>query len=158
MATVQKTYALNPGTDISAVVDAASQALSGQGYEVQTQVMSPAAAAMTVSKDRSDGFKNFVGLGIECRANLSVLNGNQLTVAIDSEWTNKIIAIALGWFLCWIVFITGIVGAINQNGLPEKVANAIMMATAQAGNNGNNGYNGYNGNNGVNGNNGYTGV
>lgn len=132
---VQKTFALNPGADISEIINAASQALSGQGYEVQAQVMSPAAATMVVKKDR-DGFKNFVGLGVECRISISIMNGNQLVVNIDSEWTNKIIAIALGWFLCWIVFITGIVGAVNQSGLPEKAANAIMMASSQAGNNG----------------------
>ncbi len=131
---VQKTFALNPGTNISALVDAAAQLLMGQGYEVQAQVMSPAAATMVVKKDR-DGFKDFVGLGIECRINLNIMNETQLVVNIDSEWTNKIIAIALGWFLCWIVFVTGIVGAINQNGLPEKVSNAIMTAAAQAGGN-----------------------
>lgn len=132
---VQKIFALNPGANISTVVDAAAQALMGQGYEVQAQVMSATAATMVVKKDR-DGFKNFIGLGIECRISISILNGNQLSVNIDSEWTNKIIAIALGWFLCWIVFITGIVGAVNQNGLPEKVSNAIMMASSQSNGNG----------------------
>ena len=131
---VQKTFALNPGTNISALVDAAAQLLMGQGYEVQAQVMSPAAATIVVKKDR-DGIKDFAVLGIECRANISIMNDTQLVVNIDSEWTNKIIAIALGWFLCWVVFITGIVGAVNQNGLPEKVSNAIMTATAQAGGN-----------------------
>ncbi len=142
---VQKTFTLNPGADIAAVIDAASQSLSSQGFEVQAQVMSPVAASLVVKKDRDDGLKNFAGLGIECRANISILNGNQLVVNIDHEWTNKIIAIALGWFLCWIVFVTGIVGAINQNGLPEKISNALMMAASSAGNNG---FNGYNGNNG----------
>ena len=132
---VQKNFAFNPGADISEVVNAASQALSGQGYEVQAQVMSPTAATMVVKKDR-DGFKNIIGLGVECRLNLSVVNGNQLVVYVDSEWTNKIIAIAVGWFLCWIVFITGIVGAVNQSGLPEKVSNAVMMASSQSGSNG----------------------
>lgn len=132
---VQKTFALNPGADIAEIVNTASQSLSGQGYEVQAQVMSPAAASIIVKKDR-DGIKNFAGLGVECRISLSIMNGTQLVINIENEWTNKIIAVALGWFLCWVVFITGIVGAVNQSGLPEKVSSAIMIATSQSGNNG----------------------
>lgn len=139
---VQKTFALNPGSDIAEIVNIASQSLSSQGYEIQTQIMSPAAASMIVKKDR-DGIKNFAGLGVECRINISVLNGTQLVVNIDNEWTNKIIAIALGWFLCWVIFITGIVGAVNQSGLPEKASSAIMMAASQAGDNGYNNNGGY---------------
>ncbi len=125
----QKMFNLNPGADLAAIVNLAAQNLSTQGYEVQAQPMSPTSATMVIKKDR-DGFKNIIGLGVECRLTLAVINGTQLSVTIDSEWTNKIIAIAVGWFLCWIVMVTGVVGCVNQNGLPEKVSNAIMAAAA----------------------------
>lgn len=127
-----KVVPLNQGADLSVILNAASQNLSGQGYEVQAQMLSPMSATMLIKKDR-DGFKNIVGLGLECRVTLTVMNASQLQINIDSEWTNKIIALAIGWFLCLIPFITGVVGVVNQISLPEKISTAVMTASASAG-------------------------
>lgn len=122
---------INPGTDLNVIINQASQNLTTQGFTVQAHLLNQSSASMTVSKDR-DGFKSFIGLGIECRVNIALMNAGQLSVTIDSEWTNKIIALVIGWFLCLIPFITGIVGCINQSGLPEKIFNAITAASAGA--------------------------
>ncbi|MBE6771637.1 MAG: hypothetical protein E7547_05795 [Ruminococcaceae bacterium] len=129
----QKIFQINPGADLSAIVDFAAKSLSGQGYEVQVQVMSSTSATMVVKKDR-EGFKNIIGLGLECRVIFSVLNGSQLTVNIDSEWMNKVLAIVIGWFFCMIPFITGIVGGVGQFGLPEKISSAVVMSISQSDN------------------------
>ncbi|MBQ6018546.1 MAG: hypothetical protein IJL26_00065 [Clostridia bacterium] len=124
---VTKMIPVAAGTDINQIVGGAAQNLQSQGYEILTSIMGPESATMTVKRDR-DGFKNVVGLGLECRVTLMLINGTQLNVNIDHEWTNKIIAIAIGWFFCLVPFITGIVGAVNQNDLPEKISTALMAA------------------------------
>lgn len=127
MATT-KTLKLNPGTSLSTLIDVASQNLSMQGFDVKSQVMGPNAAEIIVSKDR-EGLKNsLLGLGLESRVAITSA-GDTLSLAISSEWTNKIVALVIGWFLCLIPFITGLVGVINQYSLPEKIETAFTLAT-----------------------------
>lgn len=121
-----KVFNVLPGTDINMIVNVAAQNLNAQGYDVYPMVMNPATATLVVKKN-NDGFQNFIGLGIESRATLT-MNGPSLYVSIESEWTNKILAIVLGWFFCLVPFITGIIGAVNQNSLPGKIESAVMVA------------------------------
>ena len=116
--------------DITDVMNVAAQSLTASGYEVIPQPLSPTSATMVVKKDR-DGFSNIIGLGVECSVNASLVNG-MLTLNIDSEWGNKIIALAIGWFFCLIPFITGIVGCSNQYSLPGKIIAAFTTAAATA--------------------------
>jgi hypothetical protein len=125
MSTI-KTIKTFPGANLSALIDIASQNLAMQGFDVKSQVMGPAAAEIIVTKDR-DGLKNFLGLGLECRVAITATQ-DVLTLTINSEWTNKIIALAIGWILCWVPFITGVVGTINQLTLPEKIGTAFALA------------------------------
>lgn len=125
MSTI-KTIKTFPGANLSALIDIASQNLAMQGFDVKSQVMGPAAAEIIVTKDR-DGLKNFLGLGLECRVAITATQ-DVLTLTINSEWTNKIIALAIGWILCWVPFITGVVGTINQFTLPEKIGTAFALA------------------------------
>ena len=124
---VTKMIPVQPGANLNDILTKAAQNLQGQGYDVSVAPMSPESAVMTVKKDADDGFKSILGLSVECRATV-MFSGGALNVNIDHEWTNKIIAIAVGFFLCWVVFITGIVGAVGQNGLPEKISTALMAA------------------------------
>ena len=127
---VTKMLPVAPGIDLNMILNGACQNLQAQGFEVIPMLMSNENATLTVKKDR-DGIKDIVGLGLECRCTL-VMNGNTLNVSIDHEWTNKIIAIAIGWFICMVPFITGIVGAVGQNSLPEKISNALLAAAGNA--------------------------
>ena len=128
-----RNYPLNPDADLFTVIKAVALTMETQGYGASVQMISPQSGVLTVKKDR-DGFTNVLGMGVECRVNFAAING-QLTVNIDSEWTNKIIAVAVGWFVCFIPVITGVVGAVNQLGLPDKIFTAVNMnvATAQSG-------------------------
>lgn len=128
---VSKILSVAPGADINGIVNDACYNLSAQGYNCLPSIMGPTSAMMVVQKDR-DGFKNILGMGLECRVALTI-NGNTLNLNIESEWTNKIIAMAVGWFLCLIPFITGIVGAVGQNGMPGQIETAIMMAVNNPG-------------------------
>lgn len=125
-----KNYPFAPEADLYAAIQATALAMETQGFRTNIQMIGSNSGILTVTKDR-EGFTNILGLGLECRANFSALNG-QLTVNIDGEWTNKLIAVAVGWFVCLIPMVTGIVGAINQVTLPEKIFNAVNMAVATA--------------------------
>lgn len=123
-----KTLKLVPGTNLATLIDIAAQNLSMQGFDVKSQVMGPCAAEVIVSKDR-EGIKNsLLGLGIECRVAITVAD-DILTLSIGSEWTNKIVALVIGWFLCWIPIVTGIIGLVNQSGLPDKIYTAFNLAS-----------------------------
>ena len=129
-----KNYPFPAGTDLYAVIQATALTMDAQGYQTNIQMIGPNAGVLTVTKNR-EGFANIMGLGLECRANFSAIN-DQLTVNIDSEWANKIIAIAVGWFVCFIPVITGAVGSVSQVTLPDKIFNGIGMAVSAAQNGG----------------------
>jgi hypothetical protein len=122
-----KTIKTYPGASLAAIIDAATQNLSMQYYDVKSQIMGPCAAEIIVSKDRT-GLKNaFLGLGVECRVAITVEN-DTLTLIISNEWSNKIVAFLISWIFCWVPFVTGIMGTINQYNLPEKITTAFTLA------------------------------
>lgn len=120
---------LNDGYDMNVILKTAEQNLTGQGYEVTTVVMGQNGGSLTVRKDR-DGIKNFAGMGVECQATITVINGNSMSVNVESEWGNKIVAFVVGWFLCFIPIITGVMGASNQSSLPNKIITAIQAGAS----------------------------
>lgn len=123
-----KTLKLMPGTNLATLIDITAQNLSMQGFDVRSQIMGPCAAEIIVSKDR-EGFKNSIlGLGVECRVAITITD-DILTLSIGSEWTNKIVALVIGWFLCWIPVVTGIIGLVNQSSLPDKIFTAFNLAS-----------------------------
>lgn len=128
------TIALAPGADIGYILKAAEQQLQAQGYEASSMVMGPGSGSLTVRKDR-DGIKNLAGMGVECQATVTAINPGTLTVNVESEWTNKILALALGWILCWVPFVTGIIGCVSQSELPNKLIAALQSAAAGGMNN-----------------------
>lgn len=116
------------------ILHVTEQQLWQKGFQTQVYMMNAATATLTVTKDR-DGFKNILGMGLECRANITVMN-NIMQVNIEDEWTNKILAMAIGWILCWIPFITGIIGCVGQSELGGKVANDLQFAANSLANGG----------------------
>lgn len=128
-----RNYPLKPDADLYSIMQATALTMETQGYQTNIQMISAQSGVLTVKKDR-EGFTNALGLGLECRANFAAING-QLSVNIDGEWTNKIIAVAVGWFICFVPIITGIVGAVNQLSLPDKIFNAVNMSSSTYQNN-----------------------
>lgn len=131
MMSKTSTITLTENYDLKAILKLAEQQLQAQGYEVNSAVMGPKSGTITVSKDR-DGVKNLIGMGVECRATISAIGENSMTINVESEWGNKILALAIGWILCWVPFITGIIGCSNQSSLPNKVITAIQSAAASS--------------------------
>ena len=49
----------------------------------------------------------------------------------DGDWTGKIIGLCVGWFICFVPFITAIIGCVKQSQLPKKIGNDAMMIASQ---------------------------
>lgn len=125
------TIAMAADKDLNQIIELAKQQLQSQGYEAVGAVMSNNMATLTVQKDR-DGIKNIIGLGIESKATITVMGNNTATVNVESEWGNKILACAVGWFVCFVPFFTGLVGCSSQSGLQNKLIQALQSAVATA--------------------------
>ena len=72
------------------------------------------------------GANYLFGLGQGITATLTVQKQTLMVTYSDAEWTGKIIGIAVGWFLCLIPFITGIIGAVRQSKLPDTITADIQ--------------------------------
>ena len=76
------------------------------------------------------GINTILGLGqsITASAMLSGKENDMLSVSFsDGDWTSKIIACVIGWFLCFVPVITGVIGIVRQLGLPKNVENDMQM-------------------------------
>lgn len=100
-----------------------------KGFSVTAARISTNACQIVLDKG-CGGINMLLGMGEGITANCT-LNGNCLYVTYsDGDWTGKIIGLAVGWILCFIPFITAIIGCVNQSGLPKKVNNEVAMIVA----------------------------
>lgn len=76
-----KMIPLQEGAVLADVVSKAVTTLQGQGYDAVSNLMGENAANVTVSKD-NDGFKKYIGLGLEARVNV-MRTGSSLTLTIE---------------------------------------------------------------------------
>lgn len=76
------------------------------------------------------GINTLLGMGKGIKATCTRVN-DTLTIAFsDAEWTGKIVACAVGWIVCMIPFITGIIGIFGQLSLPKEIGNDATMIAA----------------------------
>lgn len=130
MADSTKMIPIGENFDLQHLVDQLIQNYRGKGFEVQAMQMGNG-VSITFDKD-NDGIKKFVGLALGIKATLSINNNMLMVTFSDAEWTGKIIALAVGWFLCLIPFFIGIYGALQQSELPKKIATDIQMIVGGA--------------------------
>ena len=120
---------VKPEFDLGVFAQKLSDTYRAKGYTVNPVEMN-GMFMMTLTKN-DDGLNHWMGLGeelkITCMLNNGVLN---LTLDESGAWTSKIIAIAVGWFVCCIPFITGIMGCMRQSGLAKSVENDAAMIVA----------------------------
>ncbi len=129
MATI-KTFPINPGTNLYNLMQATALNLSQQGFDSDLQMLNPQSGMLTVRKDYDD-IKKLLGLGYQSKVTFTVLNGNQLNISIDSDWTYVLLALLIGCFVIFIPLITGAIGAVGLYGLPDKIESAVTSALAQ---------------------------
>ena len=96
-----------------------------QGYLVQKMKMKNG-VNLIISK-KLGGINTLLGLGEGITVTITNRNNSLNVTYSNSEWTSKIIGLGVGWILCFIPFITAIMGCIRQSGLDDKINNDIMM-------------------------------
>ncbi len=115
--------------DLNLLGEKVGEILRIQHFETELYPIGANSVLLRIRRDRT-GLKNLIGLGLESRATLIHDGGDTLSVAIENEWVNKIIALAVGWFFCLIPFITGIIGCISQGDMPAKITSALNAAVS----------------------------
>lgn len=130
MANNNLMFNVEPGFDIYRLTDDLVAMYQGKGMQVN---------AMRVGKgvcidfnDGNDGFTKYIGLGANIKASF-IMNGDCLNVSFtEADWSGKIVAFIIGWFLCWIPWVTGGIGIFKQTDLPKKISNDVRMLASNA--------------------------
>ena len=73
------------------------------------------------------GLNTVLGLGKGITANCTLNNDTLVVNYTNAEWTGKIIGLAVGWILCFLPFITAIIGCVGQLSLPKEINTDISM-------------------------------
>ena len=121
---------VNPNFNLPAFVQQLSDTYRSKGYT--TNIMDMGGNFSIVIEKDTTGIQNLLGLSEHICVNC-IFNGNTLNLNYtDEQWTGKIIALAVGWFVCCVPFITGIIGCVRQYSLPTNINNdAKMIAASQ---------------------------
>lgn len=118
-------FNVGPNFDMNVFAEKMAETYRMKGYTVTVANMGN---ICTLGFDKATGGINMLlGMGEAVKANITQ-NENTVTISFsDEEWTSKIIALVVGWFLCMIPFITGIVGVVKQINLPKSIGNDAMV-------------------------------
>ncbi len=116
---------ISEGFDIDRFAEEVVRQYQAKGFKVTALKMGET-VKLTFDKGLG-GINTVLGLGVGISANCMV-NGNTLNVNFtEAEWTSKIIGCVLGWFVCLIPFITGIIGVTRQLQVPKDLTNDMQM-------------------------------
>lgn len=116
---------VKPEFDMDAFANKLADTYRAKGFTVNV-VDTNGSCVITFDKG-TGGINTLLGMGLGIKANCMLTNGTLSINFSDAEWTGKIIACAVGWFLCFVPFFTGIYGIVNQSGLPKQIANDATM-------------------------------
>ncbi len=123
---VTKNIPVSQGNNINTVIDGTFKRLMLLGYEAVPSVVSSKTATIAVRKNCTKLY-NFLGMSAEAKVTVMVV-GDMIDVTVDNVWTNKSLAIALGWLLCFVPVVTGILGVVEQKTLSDNVLCALTEA------------------------------
>ena len=112
--------------DLRNMTERLTNSFVAQGFTVTVSPIAPNSVKVRLEKS-CGGINLLFGLGEGITANCT-LNGTMLYVNYtEGDWTGKIIGFAVGWIICWVPFMTAIIGTVKQCGLSKKVSAEITM-------------------------------
>ena len=122
-----------PTFDVGGLADQLTEKYRMDGYTVST-VRLRNAYSLSFSKNNS-GLRKFLGLGEHLKLNIGLRNDVLSASYTDINWTNKIIAIVLGFsfaitLLGIPLLICGIIGISRQSNLPSNISEDVVMMTS----------------------------
>ncbi len=123
---VSLTLSVDNELDINKLAEELAEIYRGKGFTVNVIKFKSDSCSIVFDKGVG-GINNLLGLGLGIKANLTLRNGMLMVSYSDADWTGKIVGILVGWFLCLVPFITAIIGAFKQMGLPKEINNNITM-------------------------------
>jgi len=119
--------------DVETMVNEITEMYQGKGYTVRVLKMKNG-VKITVEKGVG-GINMLLGLGQGITANCTVSGKNKDMLSVnlsDGDWTGKIVGLVAGLFLCFVPFITAIIGILKQTSLQKDFANDIQMVICNA--------------------------
>lgn len=100
-----------------------------KGYAVNVAYMN-GTSIITFDKN-TGGINMLLGMGEGIKATC-MLSNNTLSINFsDGDWIGKIVACVVGWILCGIPVITGIIGIVKQTKLPKSISTDATMLASQ---------------------------
>lgn len=116
------------GFSVEGMCESLRDMYQAKGFSVNIMTMNN---AVRMQFDKGCGGINMIlGMGKGITATCVHQNNNLIVNYSDEEWTGKIIGLCIGWVLCFIPFITAIIGCINQSSLSKDISNDITMIVA----------------------------
>lgn len=73
------------------------------------------------------GVNMLLGMGEGITATCMLQKDTLIVNYSEGDWTGKWIGLGVGWFLCFIPFVTALIGVFKQLELPKKISNDIQM-------------------------------
>lgn len=119
---------VNPSFDLEAFSNQLADAYRAKGFAVNVTTFD-GSSIITFDKN-TGGINMLLGMGEGIKATCT-MNNDSLTINFsDGDWTGKIIGLAVGWIVCFVPFITAIVGCVKQTSLPKSIANDATVLAA----------------------------
>lgn len=84
-------------------------------------------------RQEKDGWKTIAGMRMATTVQMIRMDDNLNVTVGQGEWSDKIGAGALGWFIAWPLAVTAGVGAYKQKKLPEEIFQVIEQCIVSGG-------------------------
>lgn len=114
--------------DLQKFTEDLTQQYQGKGFNVRT---TKTKNSVKIVFDKKCGGANMLfGLGQGVTATCTVQGKERDILSVnfsDGDWTGKFIGLGVGLFLCFIPFITALIGLFRQLSLPKNIGNDIQM-------------------------------
>ena len=120
MANESRVFRLPAGMSTQVVANAVEAFLRSQGWRYR--VPKPQKGYVVQGRQEKDGWKTIAGMRMATTVQMIRMDDNLNVTVGQGEWSDKIGAGALGWFIAWPLAVTAGVGAYKQKKLPEEIS------------------------------------
>lgn len=88
---------------------------------METQTVRTTDGCVVQGSHPKDGWRTISGTRLAINVQLCVVGQNMNATVGEGEWTDKIGAAALGWFIAWPLAVTAGIGAYKQKKMPQEI-------------------------------------
>ena len=121
-------FNVTPTFDMEVFANKLAETYKAKGYTVNVANMN-GICSITFEKDIG-GINMLLGMDEGIRANVTRIDNSVNISFSDGAWIGKLIGLGVGWFLCFIPFVTAIFGVTKQLSLPKQIGNDATMIAA----------------------------